>query len=293
VLGAAHLGTGDDAAAEAALNEARTLASTISNPWLGGHANYHLGELARRRGDSAKAEDLHHAALTERTKAGLRPGVAESLEALAGLAADQESLAEAARLFGAASTLRDGMGLARWPADQAGYDADVATLRRGLGEDAFGLAWAEGAALTLDDAVAYASRARGERKRPSTGWASLTPTELEVVKLVAKGFTNPEIGERLFIGRGTVKNHLAHIFTKLGHPLRTGGRSHSPEPLTPERRYATQKVEDDASQGPGKGHSPRLTPVATAMWDGTSPWEQAYGKTNRSATSGRARDGRP
>jgi DNA-binding CsgD family transcriptional regulator len=92
----------------------------------------------------------------------------------------------------------------------------VANARDALGEDGFNAAWAEGAALRVDDAIAYATRARGERKRPSSGWASLTPTELEVVKLVVKGLTNPEIGERLFIGRGTVKTHLAHVFTKLG-----------------------------------------------------------------------------
>ena len=216
VLGAAHLAVGDLAAAEAALTEAKELASAIKNPWLAGRANHHLGELARRRGDRANADDLHHEALSQRARAGLLPGVAESLEALAGLAAAQESAAEAARLFGAASTLRDSMGLSRWPADQPAYDADVAASRGALGDEAFQAAWAEGAALGADDAVAYASRARGERKRPSTGWGSLTPTELEVVKLAAKGLTNPEIAERLFIGRGTVKTHLAHVFTKLG-----------------------------------------------------------------------------
>jgi DNA-binding CsgD family transcriptional regulator len=89
-------------------------------------------------------------------------------------------------------------------------------LRQILGDEAFGTAWAEGGTLSVQQAVAYASRARGERKRPSSGWASLTPTELEVVKLVAKGMTNPEIGQRLLIGRGTVKTHLAHVFAKLG-----------------------------------------------------------------------------
>jgi predicted ATPase/class 3 adenylate cyclase/DNA-binding CsgD family transcriptional regulator len=216
VLGAAHLGAGDDEAAEAALTEAKALAIAIGNPWLAGHANHHLGELARRRGDTAHAEDLQHEALAQRAKGGFLPGVAESLEALAGLAADQESCAEAARLFGAASALRAAIGLARWPADQPAYDTDVANTSGALGEDAFNAAWAEGAALSVDEAVAYVTRARGERKRPSTGWVSLTPTELEVVKLVAKGLTNPEIGERLFIGRGTVKTHLAHVFTKLG-----------------------------------------------------------------------------
>ncbi len=216
VLGAAHLASGDHEAAETALTEAKELASTIKNPWLAGRANYYLGELARRRGNSANADDLHHEALAQRARAGLVPGIAESLEALAGLAAEQESSAEAARLFGAASTLRDTMGLARWPADQPAYDTDVATARSALGDDAFVAAWTDGAALSVDEAVAYTSRARGERKRPSTGWASLTPTELEVVKLVAKGLTNPAVAERLFIGRGTVKTHLAHVFTKLG-----------------------------------------------------------------------------
>lgn len=53
-----------------------------------------------------------------------------------------------------------------------------------LGDEAFDTTWKAGTALPLDAAAAYASRARGERKRPSTGWASLTPTELEVVAQV-------------------------------------------------------------------------------------------------------------
>jgi DNA-binding NarL/FixJ family response regulator len=58
-------------------------------------------------------------------------------------------------------------------------------------------------------------RVVGERKRPPRGWESLTPTELQVVKLVAEGLTNPQIGERMFISRGTVKAHLSHVFAKL------------------------------------------------------------------------------
>ena len=70
-------------------------------------------------------------------------------------------------------------------------------------------------ALELQDAVAYALRARGERKRPTSGWDSLTPTELQVVEQVAAGQTNTEIADVLLMGRTTVKTHLAHIFTKL------------------------------------------------------------------------------
>ena len=56
---------------------------------------------------------------------------------------------------------------------------------------------------------------RGARKRPQTGWLSLTPTERAVVELVADGLSNPQIGERLYISRRTVQTHLAHVFAKL------------------------------------------------------------------------------
>jgi DNA-binding CsgD family transcriptional regulator/tetratricopeptide (TPR) repeat protein len=57
---------------------------------------------------------------------------------------------------------------------------------------------------------------RGPRRRPLRGWESLTPTELEVVRLVTQGLTNVEIGRRLFISRRTVETHLSHVFGKLG-----------------------------------------------------------------------------
>ena len=88
-------------------------------------------------------------------------------------------------------------------------------MRAALGDDAFAAADAEGAALSLEEAVEYARRARGKRRRPSRGWDSLTPTELEVVRHAAAGLTNPQIGERMFISRATVKAHLSHIFAKL------------------------------------------------------------------------------
>ena len=80
---------------------------------------------------------------------------------------------------------------------------------------------AEGAALTIDDALEWARRARGPRTRPAAGWASLTPTEVRVVELVAQGLTNPQIAERMFISRETVKTHLVHAFAKLGVRNRT------------------------------------------------------------------------
>jgi DNA-binding CsgD family transcriptional regulator len=73
-----------------------------------------------------------------------------------------------------------------------------------------------GQGLSLDEAVAYAARKGGGRKRPAAGWASLTPAELEVVRLAGEGLRNDAIARRLFIAPGTVKVHLSHIFAKLG-----------------------------------------------------------------------------
>jgi len=77
-------------------------------------------------------------------------------------------------------------------------------------------AWQVGWSSSLEDTVEWLGRGRGPRGRPSTGWDSLTPTELEVARLVARGLSNPEIAETLFVSRNTVKAHLAHTYTKLG-----------------------------------------------------------------------------
>lgn len=69
--------------------------------------------------------------------------------------------------------------------------------------------------------VADRLRALGVRqprraRRPTTGWESLTPTELRVVDLVAAGLTNRDIAEQLFVSRYTVETHVKHVFTKIG-----------------------------------------------------------------------------
>jgi DNA-binding CsgD family transcriptional regulator len=63
--------------------------------------------------------------------------------------------------------------------------------------------------------------ARGRRQRALSGWSALTGTEERIVGLVAEGLTNAEIGERLYISRGTVATHLRSVFRKLDISSRT------------------------------------------------------------------------
>jgi DNA-binding NarL/FixJ family response regulator len=54
-----------------------------------------------------------------------------------------------------------------------------------------------------------------------TRLAALTAREREVALLIARGYSNQQIAERLVLTRGTVANHVAHILGKLGVGNRT------------------------------------------------------------------------
>jgi DNA-binding CsgD family transcriptional regulator len=172
--------------------------------------------VAIAQGEPEQAErDAHDAlALGAGSKAYLR--IPDILECLAALAGDAGSHREAARLFAAAESIRQRMGAVRFKIWDAGYQAAVAALRDAMGEQDFDSAWAEGAALSTEEAIGYAQRGRGERKRPTSGWASLTPTERDVVRLVSEGLGNNDIATRLFVSPRTVQTHLTHVYTKLG-----------------------------------------------------------------------------
>ena len=111
---------------------------------------------------------------------------------------------------------RQRIGEVRLKVWDAGYEASVAGVRSAMDNNNFDSAWAEGAALSTEEAIAYAQRGRGRRKRPTSGWTSLTPTELDVVRLVSKGLANNDIAARLFVSPRTVQTHLTHVYTKLG-----------------------------------------------------------------------------
>jgi DNA-binding CsgD family transcriptional regulator len=171
--------------------------------------------MAARAGAPGNPEELAHEALAVYAAARHDLSVPWALAVLAGAAVDAGAGEEGARVLAAADALGTNMGRRRNWVEQSAFAADVARVQEILGDDLEQL-WGDGASLDLEEAVSYVRRARGERKRPSFGWDSLTPTELACVDLVAEGLTNPQIGERLFIGRGTVKTHLTHVFAKLG-----------------------------------------------------------------------------
>ena len=188
----------------------------VSTGWHLARALTTRARVAIAKGEPDQAERDAHKALGCAAQCEAHLAVPDLLECLGRLAADGLGYRDAARLFGAADEIRRRIGVVRFSIYDADYEHAVAALRDAMGEQAFDSAWAEGAGLSLDEAIAYARRGRGERKRPSSGWASLTPTERDVARLVADGLANNEIAARLFISRRTVQTHLTHVYAKLG-----------------------------------------------------------------------------
>lgn len=217
-----ELGQSDSAAA--------LLATLAAEPMIRSLPSVHADVLDQQAfllhdSDIEQALRLHHAALSIRRERELMLGCIASLEALATVLARRGTLESAAVLLGAADRARTDTGSA------PGRSVETArTLlnSRVAAQDL--LDYLErGRSMGISQALDYATKARGKRNRPDSGWASLTPMERSVVDLAVAGLSNPDIAARLFISRGTVKTHLAHVYAKLGVANRTElARLHAP-----------------------------------------------------------------
>ena len=153
-----------------------------------------------------------HDVLVAAHGAGYLPLVVDALDVVAGLVLDAGRGEAAVRLAAAAAAARDRLGYVPAPVTRRVLDATAVDALDAVVRER---ARIEGTSLDLDAAVAYARRARGPRRRPASGWESLTPTERDVVELAAQGLRNQVIADQLLIGTGTVRTHLRRIFAKL------------------------------------------------------------------------------
>jgi ATP/maltotriose-dependent transcriptional regulator MalT len=157
-----------------------------------------------------------------------------ALEGLADVVAALGELAWAAKLWGAAESLRIAMRTPLPPVYQADYERSVASARAQLEKGVFTTAWAEGRNMTPEQALA-------ERKpmpepipaltAPSSpsSHAGLTLREMEVLRLLAQGLTSAQIAEQLVIGLVTVNSHVRSIYSKLGVTSRSAATRYAIE----------------------------------------------------------------
>jgi predicted ATPase/class 3 adenylate cyclase/DNA-binding CsgD family transcriptional regulator len=198
------------------IERGQTVQQQVGTVHAGAMLEQRAASFARCCGEIAEAELAIHRAINMQYPNQFRVEVVASLEILVGVLMTTRRMTDAARLAGAAQAARDRLGFRlRIPPEREIYAADVRMIEAELGDEAFAQAIAEGAAMSLDEAVAFAQRSRGRRGRPAFGWDSLTPAEQNVVELVIEGRTNVEIAQRLLMSRETVKTHLSHVFAKV------------------------------------------------------------------------------
>jgi predicted ATPase/DNA-binding winged helix-turn-helix (wHTH) protein len=150
------LGLNRDANAGPVLEESVARCREIGDNWAVALPLRNLGILAFHRGDCERAVGLlceSLAALREERESWF---ISRSLETLAEVLAMQGHHQRAARLFGAAEALRETIGASILALYRSDYDAAVSELRDQLGRDQLASAWAEGRAMTMDQAVDYA-----------------------------------------------------------------------------------------------------------------------------------------
>jgi predicted ATPase/DNA-binding CsgD family transcriptional regulator len=158
---------------------------------------------------------------------GARIGVARGLAAFAALAMAEKQPELAVRLIAAATALREVAGLPGLPGAQT--ERYLAAARY-LGDAAVARLWAEGLALSSDQAVALAldtSTPAGQdaAQAPAPGVVlappgSLTPRERQIVALITGGRSNKAIADELVISPATAARHVANIMGKLGFTSR-------------------------------------------------------------------------
>jgi predicted ATPase/class 3 adenylate cyclase len=115
-----------------------------------------LAHLERQQGHFAQAKSLYRETIQAWQSIGHRAAVAHQLESFAFIAKAQEEDQRAAKLFGAAEALRENPNLPMNPMEQVEYQREVNDLRANMDEATFARAWAEGRAMTMEQAIAFA-----------------------------------------------------------------------------------------------------------------------------------------
>jgi tetratricopeptide (TPR) repeat protein len=158
-----HLGTllliqGEHDQAAAMMEEGLALARKLGDRLSISNALYSLAQVAQARGDHDSAACRFEEGVTLSEEIGDRSNLGYFLEGLAVVAGVREEAERSARLFGAAEGLLQAVEAPvydYYEPNRSLYERTAVTVRSQLGEEGFEEAWAEGQAMTFEQAVAY------------------------------------------------------------------------------------------------------------------------------------------
>jgi DNA-binding CsgD family transcriptional regulator len=204
------------------LEEALALAREHRMGWALPFVLAGLGSTALHLGNPAQAIALYRESISLAQVRGNLGDVIDGVEGLARVAAATGGHQAAARLFGATEMMRETLTYPHSPDEVVRFESVVNGLREALGEDGLAAAWAQGRALSQEAAIEAALALHAEAPADQTSAHrratphGLSEREVEVLRLLAAGHSNREIGEQLFISPTTAARHVANIYAKLG-----------------------------------------------------------------------------
>jgi ATP/maltotriose-dependent transcriptional regulator MalT len=223
---------GQHSTAEQKLQDGLALLEEVGDRRGLGWGLYGLGWAGLGQGDALAAEARLDEALVLFEEMEQQWFCTLCLEGLACAVAAQGKAMQAARLWGAAEHLREGIGGAIPTLLQRLYEPFMLTARDHTGDDVFAAAWAEGRLLPIREMRGPQGQALIAASSPPLLTTSsstvrarlpagLTEREAEVLRLVAQGLSDKQVAEQLVIAPRTVGTHLSSIYQKLGVSSRT------------------------------------------------------------------------
>ena len=177
------LARGDSPQAKIHVERVLAAAKPLNNRRVQAIADLGLARALLLEGDDKRAESVTHDALKILTDNGWRPWMIDALDVLAEVALLAGQYERAVRLMAAAQKERTAVGLVEFPMFRERRERNLAMAGTALGAETLDRALQDGTRLSLEEAVAYAQRGRGEHAGGTHGWVGLSPVERQVAEL--------------------------------------------------------------------------------------------------------------
>ncbi len=240
VQGLFHLHAGNYPLARACLDKSLALAQEAEDSASTAYRLADLGLLAICQRRFAAARPLIEKSLALAMQMNHQWFIASCLERLGEAVGAQDQPVWATQLWATAAAIRTTIGAPIPPLERPPYEAALAAARLQLGEDLFTASWENGFSMTAHEVLAGQSSPPKTEETPPQALdmpvdslpaveTDLSQREREVLRLVARGLTNPQIARHLVISPRTVQAHLRSIYQKLAVTSRSGATRYAIE----------------------------------------------------------------
>jgi non-specific serine/threonine protein kinase len=205
---------GDIAQAGAKAHEALEIQESLGFTWGASDSLLLLGRIAHVQGNAREATRLYRKSLLLAAEHRDLMQLLERFDVYAMVEHEAGQSLNAAIFLGGGDRLRELLGIAPDAQQQAREDSIVREGRATIGPEKFEDAREAGRRLGVDDLIAIGLDVVITH-RTASSLGGLTRRQMEVLCLLAKGWTDQEIADRLFISLRTVNTHVSHLLARL------------------------------------------------------------------------------